>query len=127
MNGTHKVPLKVKPGEPTSEYNSTSLIFHNGSVKVARSGHFYIYSHVPFKSSSPPSTHTQYVYRVRNGGDQLLLQNSVYPCVASSQSCQHSFVAGTFLLEEDDEISVRVSNHTSIEMEKELRFGIQRM
>ena len=124
MNGTKKVPLK--PKEAVTEYNSTSVIFHGGSINVRHTGHFYIYSQVPFKFPASPSVraHTQYIYRVRNGSDHLLLENSVYPCVVSTKNCLHSFVAGIFALEEGDEISLRFSDHNCIEREREMKFGI---
>ncbi|KAK7090780.1 uncharacterized protein [Littorina saxatilis] len=129
VKGTHAVPLVSNLTAEAKEYDSHSVVFHNGSIRIIHTGHYYIYSQIPFKfkSSSSSESLTQFVFRSRNGGELLLLENSVYPCVVGTESCEFSFVGGMFLLEERDEISLRVSMLTCIEREKEMKFGIQRV
>ncbi|XP_076454150.1 uncharacterized protein LOC143289146 isoform X2 [Babylonia areolata] len=127
-NGTHTVPLTLSKREaPTDDGTSASLLFQEDCVTIQQPGHFNVHSLVPFTFRLQPVILTQYVYRVRNGGHTLLLENSVFPCDVEMQSCDASFVGGVFLFESGDRVVLRVSNHSYVDKERELMFGVHKL
>lgn len=140
---SHSLKLTVKIAGPWHEVNGTFVVAlrtaddnlnqdglrapENGTVKIKNRGLFYIYSQVPFKHDPQSFNKTQYIYRIRNEGEELLLQNSVFPCKVVQKGCMQSFVGGVFLLEEGDKLCLRVSHHQCLDESGKGEFGIQRL
>ncbi|KAL8625598.1 hypothetical protein ACOMHN_014686 [Nucella lapillus] len=133
VNGTHTVPLTlVKREAPTPDRRhqnaSSSAHVVEGAIQIAHPGHFYINSQISFLfDRDQPVTQTQYVYRVRNGGQILLLENSAFPRDIRMQNSELSFVGGLFLLERGDKVVLRVSDYSYVDRETDMEFGLHRL
>ncbi|KAK7484413.1 hypothetical protein BaRGS_00024298 [Batillaria attramentaria] len=121
VNGTYLVPLSQEADEHAS-YDQ-----QNGTIVVKERGLYYIFSQVPFRYNDGTSNKTQFLYRIRNDGEELLLENSVYPCGANPRGCMQSFVGGTFLLDSGDRLCLRVSDHQCLDDRRKVEFGVQRI
>ncbi|KAK7484404.1 hypothetical protein BaRGS_00024289 [Batillaria attramentaria] len=109
--------------------DSGSIVLENAVVKIKQRAHYYVYSQVPFRliSPDPASNLTQFLYRIRSGEEDVLLQNSVLPCQVVEESSLQSFAGGLFLLEKGEALSLRVSDPEAVDKTREFQFGVQRI
>ncbi|CAG2202206.1 tumor necrosis factor ligand superfamily member 6-like [Mytilus edulis] len=131
-----------QPGVPGNQFSIPKWIhredlaftngvdYRNGRLVVPEDGLFYVYSHVSFaenfghsssldaRSNSNSLSHYLYRYNIiyRNGGEELLLMNSLTKCWDENKQFGEysSYLGALFKLRRGDELFVKVSNLTII-------------
>lgn len=131
-----------EPGIPGNQFSIPNWInrddlaftngveYRNGRLVIPEDGLYYVYSHVSFEenfghgssrgSRSVSNSLSHYLYRYnmvyRNGGEELLLMNSLTKCWDENKQFGEysSYLGAVFKLRIGDEIFVKVSNLTII-------------
>lgn len=130
-----------QPGIPGNQFSIPNWIheedlaftngvqYRNGRLVVPEDGLYYVYSHVSFEenfghgssgSRSVSNSLSHYLYRYNiiypNGGEELLIMNSLTKCWDENKQFGEysSYLGALFKLRRRDELLVKVSNLTTI-------------